>query len=115
MPKAKNKKERVTQIAAWLAEHYPPVGGEPYLKWIPSFPEDDKDTRYCAHVDNYTIVLSEKANHTWYTAIDTLLHEWAHLLHGADTEEHGVEWGVQYAKIYSHYHDKGGWKDSKEY
>lgn len=36
--------------------------------------------------------------------IDTLIHEWAHVLtwFGAETdiEDHSSEWGIQYAKIY---------------
>ena len=39
---------------------------------------------------------------SWALALDTLLHEWAHTLtwHGNDTDWHGAEWGLQYARIY---------------
>jgi len=34
--------------------------------------------------------------------LDTLLHEWAHLLtwFGNDDDQHGSEWGLMYAKLY---------------
>ena len=36
---------------------------------------------------------------------DTLLHEWAHVLtlHGNDTNAHGEEWGLMYARLYREY------------
>ena len=33
--------------------------------------------------------------------LDTLVHEWAHLMTRWDAAEHGPSWGVNYAKAYS--------------
>lgn len=41
--------------------------------------------------------------------VDTLIHEWAHVLtwFGAETdnEDHSAEWGIQYAKIYRTFYE----------
>lgn len=42
------------------------------------------------------------------SAIDTLIHEWAHVLawrrHGPDIPDHGEEWGRAYADAYCAFH-----------
>ncbi len=37
--------------------------------------------------------------------LDALLHEWAHALtwHGNDSDDHGSEWGLAYARLYRAY------------
>jgi len=53
----------------------------------------------------------EKRGHTFeiriskqcfHLKIDSLIHEWAHLLtwHGNDEDEHGEEWALMFGKIY---------------
>jgi len=42
----------------------------------------------------------------WALAVDTLLHEWAHLLcwfNCPEDEPHGPEWGIAYARVYRAY------------
>ena len=44
-------------------------------------------------------------NQSFALAVDSLLHEWAHVLtfHGNDTDDHGEEWGLAYARLYRAY------------
>ncbi len=70
-------------------------------------------------------VLSEDGSATIYlrpdldreATIDTLLHEWAHVLawrrHGPEVEDHGRSWGVAYGDVYGRFQaewDRRGWR-----
>lgn len=48
------------------------------------------------------LVVVIKRRQSWRLQADCLLHEWAHVLtwHGNDKDDHGEEWGLQYARIY---------------
>ena len=68
------------------------------------------------NIDHWSCNITIANWQTAESAIDTLCHEWAHMLdlHGRERknmrEEHRQSWGKHYAKVYQHYR-----KFKKEY
>ena len=115
MPKAKNKEERIVQVQGWLSYHHPCLQ-KVTVKWIKEFPgEDGGDWGECS-VSNFTITLSQRKCRMWINAIETLLHEWAHLV-----RRRGESWGHDdnfwdiYGRIYRDFYDGRGCEASMEY
>lgn len=59
---------------------------------------------------------------SWETSIESLIHEWAHVLawqpqmeHNELTPEHPDEWGLWMARLYREFVDEGGSKDADEF
>ena len=52
---------------------------------------------------------------TWIEGLDTLLHEWAHVLSWHNEPHHSDEWALAYGRIYRAWHEDNGWKESREY
>ena len=116
MPKARNRKQRVTQVAKWLHYHYP-CKYKVTVKWVRQIPNGAHPAGdYAEVIFPSTIILSERACRDRVLATDSLLHEWAHLLRG---EGHG--WGHDdaywriFGNIYRSYYDGHGWEASGEY
>jgi hypothetical protein len=82
---------------AWLRRNFPPVSAA-YIKSVPM----KKHHGYTElEVGYFQIKINCKQSFS--LRIDTLIHEWAHVLtwFGAEThEDHSTEWGLAYAKIY---------------
>lgn len=53
----------------------------------------------CQKKDGYFLIRIERTLEE-HEAIETLLHEWAHLLVWDHTQKHTNEWGVAYSKMY---------------
>ena len=123
---APTKKGRLRQIRNWLADKFP----TPYPVTLRIGPLPREDTRNedrpshsCGDTTRtkrrITIRVSDKLD--WYSAIDTLLHEWAHARtypHSTMEDKiahHGSQWAVVYGEIYAAYHDDYGWKASRDY
>lgn len=49
----------------------------------------------------YCITINSQIN--WNAQIDTLIHEWAHVLAVELACNHGAQWGITYAEIYRAY------------
>jgi Zn-dependent peptidase ImmA (M78 family) len=49
----------------------------------------------------YVILINRKDSQS--VQMDTLLHEWAHVITDGLTTEHTVAWGMEYAKLYQLY------------
>ncbi len=60
------------------------------------------DTTYSEDANNFKVRIRRSQSHS--SKIDTLLHEWSHILtwFGAESEheDHSGEWGLIYAKLY---------------
>ncbi len=52
-------------------------------------------------------VVEVGSNLPYWAKVDTLMHEWAHVLTwlGNDSRHHGEEWGLNYARIYQAFLD----------
>ncbi len=116
MPIARNRKQRVTQIAGWLAYHFP-CKQNITIQWVKQIPNDYNDRGDYGYVEPpSTIVLSERACRDRYLAVETLLHEWAHLLRG---RSHGWGHDEEFWQIYGHlyraFYDGGGAEASEDY
>jgi hypothetical protein len=126
MPMAATRKGRLRQVRNWLADKFPtPYPVTLRIGPIPREPDSDGDrpARSCGDTTRtkrrITIRISDKLD--WYSAIDTLLHEWAHARSYPHStmedklEHHGSQWAVTYGEIYMAYHDKRGWDESRKY
>ncbi len=83
----------------WLRRNFPP----PYPTRVRSVKmKDYGDTTLSKGMRDFRIRISK--NRSYAAKIDTLLHEWAHVLSwfGAESEieDHSAEWGVTYARLY---------------
>lgn len=81
-----------------------------------SFPDEQvtvrrvklKDWGYCQKLDDGSFLIQLEKTADRHTQIDTLIHEWAHVLswevdnHPSD---HGKAFGIAYAKVYQSYLD----------
>jgi len=79
---------------AWLRREFPTA------KKVRVRQLDIEDQGTCDFV-NYHFEIKVKKQ-CFKLRIDTLLHEWAHALtwFGNDSDSHGSEWGLMYAKLY---------------
>jgi len=86
----------------WLRRNFPAplpiiVRSVPILKW--------QGEAQCHSGRQFVIKIDRKQS--FDLRIDTIIHEWAHVLtwFGAETniEDHSAEWGIAYAKIYRTY------------
>ena len=70
----------------------------------------------CAQIGRNLTIRIHK-NLKWNTAIDTLLHEWAHAVTWKckDPSPHGPEFAATYGKIYCDYYDRGGYLESRKF
>ena len=89
---------------AWLRRKFPPP--RPVRVRRASLPPEEGSKVFGETVNGgrqYTIKI--EGRQSWPLIRDTLLHEWAHILtwNGNDTDDHGEEWGLQYARIYREY------------
>lgn len=96
--------KQLNAFVRYLKKHLPAPNGKPiYVKCRP------RKTVFATVVSDETshrVTISTTQEHI--SAIDSLCHEWAHILdfNGVDEnnrEEHRQSWGKQYAKVYQHY------------
>ncbi len=106
MPKARRKRDRIRQIAAWLRREFPT--GRPVRVVFRYHKKDAGAMHYGRCV--LTLVVDPSMNRR--EMIDTLIHEWAHALHEPVNKHHDGPWGLAYARIYSRFVDEGGEKES---
>lgn len=93
------------KLLYWL-RHNCPYHNKISVKCKAKLSGDDKDDAgVCIQFDDDSIVIEINKNQSFDSKIDTLLHEWAHALSfdSKDIDEHGNEWGKQYARIYRKY------------
>lgn len=133
MSQARSNKDRVHQIARWLAAEFQ----TPYpvtvrcVKKIAAHRNDNlviRKTGYYGETERVgrriIIRVAVRPSISRYSMTDTLLHEWAHAVslrhdiiedkrldHGA----HDDEWGLAHGKIYRRFYDDGGSEDSENY
>lgn len=129
-------KNRIKQVEMWLNENFP----TPYpvvVKWCPKIAADKHESAAVKRIGYYgecgysdrTIVIriSSRKNRSIDSALDTLLHEWAHavtmpnervwrrLEKAGNVQEHPDEFWLMLGRIYRSWHDEGGWSDSKKF
>lgn len=116
MPMPRRKADRLKQVAAWLRDTFPtpfPV----YVRMVDrrQLPEQFGDTLRRGRRIRIRIL----GNLPWHTAVETLLHEWAHAVcwtfeHVESWKpDHDDHWAVTYGRIYRHFYDLGGAEASR--
>ncbi len=133
MSRAQSNKDRVHQVARWLAAEFQ----TPYpvtvrcSKKIAAHRGDDwtiRQTGYHGETERVgrriIIRIAVRPGINRYSLMDTLIHEWAHAVttrHDAiegkrlDHGCHDDEWGLMYGKIYRRFYDDDGCEDSENY
>lgn len=90
------------KLIAWLRRNFPPE----HTVTVKSVPMTDCHgwTDFPDGCGPRSFDVRINRNKCFALRVDTIIHEWAHVLtwFGAETynEDHSAEWGVQYAKIY---------------
>lgn len=118
--------QRCKQALRWM-QHEWPCGRPIRIRWVKELIDPDDGEAFDAdtlrHGNELVIRMSRRRNRTYYSAIDTLIHEYAHcLLWGmASVEEHprlrhhpAALW-AQYGEIRDHWDHDYGWEQSKEF
>jgi len=86
------------RIIAWLRRNFP-ASSPVYVQSIPM-----KGMHGCTTSEAEYFQISIHRNQSIALRIETLIHEWAHVLSwfGAEThlDDHSAEWGLAYARIY---------------
>ena len=128
-------KKRLKQMEVWLNQNFP----TPYpvvVRWAHKIAADKgapprvKAIGYygdCAYVSpNIVIRISKRTNRDINTALETLMHEWAHacvmqnnrvwsrLSEDEQSEEHPTEFSLAYGKIYREWYDNEGSEEAFE-
>lgn len=118
MPCAKTRRGRLRQVHHWLQRKYP----TPFPTRLRIEPLAEK--RKVAGENYYLngrVVIRIHSRLVLWLAVDTLLHEYAHVItrRHENIEKlrrqnggHDAEWGMAYAKLYSDFIDGNGRRDS---
>lgn len=121
MPKARNMMQRVQQVADYLQCKYP-VRRNVIILWTDEKLKDETGAdlsamAYLAEEGFYQIVFSRPNNRTKGEAVETLLHEWAHLLRigGLRDISHDNEFACLYFMLYRDYYEMGGLEESRNF
>jgi hypothetical protein len=127
---ARSNRDRVLQIARWLAAEFPApypvtvrcpkkIAALPGSKGLDVQIGDSGVTRQRGR--RITINIAVRPGFSRATVIDSILHEWAHAatVRHADIEmnrgDHDDEWALMYGRIYRRFFDEDGCKDSEDF
>lgn len=122
MPRARTREARVKQVEQWLRLHYPPPQPTKIV-WVDHIEVDPRDTTmrkaerergdhglcYRTSSGKCRILLSKRTL-TVSSAVETVLHEWAHALF-YHSGHHDNFWR-RYGMIYRHFFEEGGMEES---
>ena len=118
MARARTRMTRVQQVARCLEDYFP-VGRPVRIFWsrrkftdvggweLAGYCETDKKS--------YRIFLSFAGNPSINAAVDTLIHEWAHLLSGLNCSRHDGPWSEWHGRICGFLYDDAGLVLADEY
>ena len=127
---ARSNRDRVLQIARWLAVEFPtpfPVTVQTPKKIAAVLGSGAIEARIgdCGVTGQrgrrITIRIAVRPYFPRASIIDSILHEWAHAatIRHADIEmnrgDHDDEWALMYGRIYRRFVDEGGHKDSEDF
>ena len=123
MPMARTRRGRLRQVEGWLRDHFlTPYPVKVVVAKSPNPFKKDRDYGEC-YRRGRRILIRIDGSLTWYVAIETLIHEWAHavsLKHDVLENKrvqgaHDSEWGINLARIYRAYYDEDGFLESRTY
>ena len=130
MPKARNVAERCRQVLAWVESEWP-SGRIVTLHWRREIVDKDTKTgkRHQCHGETWRdgrvmhIALSRKKCRRYTDAVETLIHEYVHVLqwgpasleHCETLDHHPSVFWVQQGEILDRYHHHGGAEEASEY
>lgn len=122
--KARTLAEYEARLVGWLRDRHP-TKKHTNVVWLPiipcedaeDLPKRDRERGDFAQAyddgDYYVIELSRKLVADRATLVDTLLHEWAHLIANGGRDDwklrpHRRAWAVAYGHLYEDFHDRNG-------
>jgi len=113
-PMARTKAARLAQCERWLRENFPPAYPTT-VEWArlgERFAHSHRGE--CEKVGRGLVIrLDDRLD--WYSAIEILLHEFAHAVTWRSTDPlpHGSEWAATSGRIYSKWFDEDGAVESR--
>ncbi len=115
MPLPKSTKNRCRQVLNWLLEEYPPLG--PVSIEFKKVDKKKADTGADCDKKGRRFIIRLDPRLTWYSAVELLMHEYAHVLTWPLTNypDHSDEWALAFGRMYRRWHDENGYMESREY
>lgn len=124
MPRARNRWERAAQVLRWCQSNWPtnrPID----LRWAPEVLNDDGSQCFAEtgrEGRRMSVTLSERMNRTWRDTVDTVIHEYTHVMQwpvagpAEETlDDHPAAFGAQYWEIKDSFDHRGGHDDAGEF
>ena len=114
MPLPKKTKDRCKQILNWIMDVWPPPG--PVILRFEKVKSEGPGAD-CAKVKKHFVIRLDPRL-SWYSSVETLMHEYAHVLTWPLTysyPDHSDEWALAFGRMYRKFHDENGYMDSREY
>lgn len=119
MPIQRTKRVRLLQIERWLRANF----RTPYPVSVHVLDELPKGVLGLCHQRRRRIYIGIAKKKSLELQVESLFHEWAHAMshrhanmeRQRDHRPHDEEWGLALAKIYSKYHDEGGYEASGDF
>ena len=111
-------KGRLEQVHRWLHREYLTPHPTTFTTSWQDRRRKDSDDGGCYRWGR-AIHIDVNLNQPWTTALDALLHEYAHALvwpraHLEDYQkDHGEEWALAYGRLYRRYNDEDGAEESQ--
>ena len=132
MPKARNREQRSIQVLRWCEANWP-NGRKARIQWVDELVQDPEEVEEGDEPEEWAgetsregrgmlITLSRKANRTWRETIDTVIHEYTHLIQWPiagkaedPLDHHPASFGAQYWEIKDRWEHHGGHADASEF
>ena len=88
----------------WLRKCFPVSPGRVTVRRVSGKRIGKDHGETAIYTDGKLVTYINEDKHCFQCKIDTILHEWSHILtwfeYGGEREDHTSEWGIIYARIY---------------
>lgn len=105
-------RKRLRQIHKYLVAHWPPP--QP-TKLLVSEIAESHDALGMVYEVGKNLVIRIDSRHGYYAALETLLHEWAHVRVWGSSQEHDGPWAGAYTELLVAFEDGDALEDSKSW
>lgn len=110
-PLPEHHRKRLRQLFRYLVGHFPPSRSTSLV--IRRIAPKHDATALCDEDGRGGLVVVLDARHSFYSAVDSLLHEYAHAMTWDTEPPHGPAWAGSYAALVAAFEDGDAWTDSQ--